>query len=105
MRRRAGVNVVVEVDHEPTPYNERPRGRVWLVPMRTEHQYDRGGSLQYLAAWDVNRAKVFGPCAEKTGIEPCGRFSMTAFNSAIQGSPSDPLGHVRTANLFPTLRV
>jgi hypothetical protein len=33
-RGRAGVNVVVEVDHEPTPDNERPSGRVWLVRMR-----------------------------------------------------------------------
>lgn len=33
-RGRAGVRVVVEVDHEPTPDNERPTGRVWLVRMR-----------------------------------------------------------------------
>jgi hypothetical protein len=33
-RGRAGVCVVVEVDHEPTPDNERPAGRVWLVRMR-----------------------------------------------------------------------
>ena len=33
-RGRAGVHVVVEVDHEPTPDNERPTGRVWLVRLR-----------------------------------------------------------------------
>ena len=29
--------------------------------MRVEHEYARGGALAYLAAWDVHRAKVFGP--------------------------------------------
>lgn len=43
-------------------------------PMRVEHEYKRGGSLQYLAAWDVHRAKVFGRCEPKTGIEPFGRL-------------------------------
>jgi hypothetical protein len=33
-----------------------------------EHEYDRGGSLAYLAAWDVRRAKVFGRCEPTTGI-------------------------------------
>jgi hypothetical protein len=28
------VRVIVEVDHTPTPDNERPTGRVWLVRMR-----------------------------------------------------------------------
>jgi hypothetical protein len=27
--------------------------------MRVEHEYDRGGALAYLAAWDVHRARVF----------------------------------------------
>lgn len=42
--------------------------------MRVEHEYDRGGSLQYLAAYDVHRAKIFGRCAPKTGIMPFGRL-------------------------------
>ena len=29
---------------------------------------------QYLAAWDVHRAKLFGRCEPKTGIEPFGRL-------------------------------
>jgi len=33
-RGHAGVHVVVEVDHEPTPDNERPTGRIWLVRLR-----------------------------------------------------------------------
>ena len=42
--------------------------------MLIEHEYDRGGALQYLAAWDVGRAKVFGRCEATTGIEPFGRL-------------------------------
>jgi integrase len=41
--------------------------------MLVEHEYDRGGALQYLAAWDVGRAKVFGRCEATTGIEPSDR--------------------------------
>ena len=42
--------------------------------MRVEHEYERGGALQYLAAWDVQRAKLFGRCEPKTGIQPFGRL-------------------------------
>jgi hypothetical protein len=38
--------------------------------MRVEHEYDRGGALCYLAAWDVHRAKVFGRCEDTSGIAP-----------------------------------
>jgi hypothetical protein len=41
---------------------------------RVEFEYERGGALQYLAAWDVHRAKVFGRCEAKTGIVPFGRL-------------------------------
>lgn len=37
---------------------------------RVESDYQRGGALAYLAAWDVHRAKVLGLCEPKTGIEP-----------------------------------
>jgi hypothetical protein len=43
-------------------------------PMRVEFEYERGGALAYLAAWDVRRAKVFGRCEQTTGIEPFGRL-------------------------------
>jgi hypothetical protein len=43
-------------------------------PMRVEHEYERGGSLAYLAAWDVHRAKLFGRCETKTGIAPFERL-------------------------------
>jgi hypothetical protein len=42
--------------------------------MLVEHEYERGGALQYLAAWDVHRAKIFGRCEAKTGIEPFNRL-------------------------------
>ena len=38
--------------------------------MRVNHDYDRGGALAYLAAWDVGRARVVGRCAPSTGIKP-----------------------------------
>ncbi|MGD0875833.1 MAG: hypothetical protein ABSA14_12735 [Acidimicrobiales bacterium] len=38
-----------------------------------EFEYDRGRALQYLAAWDVHQAKVFGRCEVKTGIVRFGR--------------------------------
>ena len=36
--------------------------------MRVEHEYQRGGALAYMAAWDVKAAKVFGHCESKSGI-------------------------------------
>jgi hypothetical protein len=41
---------------------------------RVEHEYDRGGALQYLAAWDVRRGHVTGRCEPHTGIAPFGRL-------------------------------
>jgi hypothetical protein len=41
-------------------------------PMRVEFEYERGGALAYLAAWDVRRAKIFGRCVPTTGIVPFG---------------------------------
>jgi hypothetical protein len=43
-------------------------------PARIEHEYERGGALQYLAAWDVRRGYVMGRCEPTTGIEPFGRL-------------------------------
>src|SRR5918994_2268554 len=42
--------------------------------MRVEHEYERKGALAYLAAWDVHRARLFGRCESKNGIEPFGRL-------------------------------
>lgn len=38
-------------------------------PRRVEFEYQRKGALAYLSAWDVHRAKLFGICETKTGIE------------------------------------
>jgi DDE superfamily endonuclease len=43
-------------------------------PQRVEHDYDRGGALCYLAAWDVHRGRLFGRCETQTGIVPFGRL-------------------------------
>jgi len=40
--------------------------------LRIEHEYDRGGALAYLAAWDVHQATLFGRCGPTTGIAPFG---------------------------------
>ena len=53
--------------HESTP--ARP-GR----PVRVEHEYERGGAVAYLAAYDVHRAKLFGRIEPTTGIAPFGRL-------------------------------
>jgi hypothetical protein len=42
--------------------------------MRVEHEYERGGALAYLVAWDVHRARLFGRCEATTGIAPFGRL-------------------------------
>jgi transposase len=42
--------------------------------MRVEHEYERGGALAYLAAWDVHQARLFGRCEPATGIAPFGRL-------------------------------
>lgn len=43
-------------------------------PAHIEHAYERGGALQYLAAWDVRRGYVMGRCEPTTGIAPFGRL-------------------------------
>jgi transposase len=49
-----------------------PTGRTRV--MRVEHEYDRGGALAYLAAWDVHQARLFGRLEPTTGIAPFGRL-------------------------------
>lgn len=69
---------VISAD-EKTSIQARVRLHSSLPPrpgesMRVEFEYERGGALAYLAAWDVHRAKVFGQCCTTTGIEPFGRL-------------------------------
>ena len=54
------------------PHEGRPPGPG--RPMRVEFDYRRGGTLAYLAAWDVHHARLFGRCEDTTGIEPFGRL-------------------------------
>ncbi|WP_326742689.1 MULTISPECIES: IS630 family transposase [unclassified Streptomyces] len=60
---------------EKTSVQARCRCHPTLAPgqaraMRINHEYDRGGALAYLAAYDVHRAKVFGRTEATTGIVP-----------------------------------
>jgi hypothetical protein len=83
-RRLRRGEYVVSAD-EKTSIQARCRCHPSLPPapgraMRVEHEYDRGGALQYLAAWDVHRAKLFGRCEPATGIEPFGRLVAQVMN-------------------------
>jgi transposase len=65
---------VISAD-EKTSVQARCRCHPSLPPglsrmMRVNHEYDRGGALAYLAAYDVHRARVFGRCEPSTGIVP-----------------------------------
>ena len=64
---------------EKTSIQARCRCHPTLPPgkaraMRIEHDYDRGGALAYLAAWDVRRGRVMGRCEDTTGIAPFARL-------------------------------
>jgi hypothetical protein len=45
-------------------------------PALVEFEYRRGGTLAYLAAWDVHHANPFERVEAKTGIEPFGRLAQ-----------------------------
>lgn len=70
-----GAQEYVVSSDEKTSIQARCRCHPTLSPgadraMRVNHTYGRGGALAYLAAYDVHRAKVFGPTEARTGIEP-----------------------------------
>jgi hypothetical protein len=50
-------------------------------PALVEFEYKRGGTLAYLAAWDVHHARLFGRCESKTGIAPFGRLVEQVMNT------------------------
>jgi hypothetical protein len=69
---------VVSAD-EKTSIQARVRCHATTPPqpgqaMRVEHEYDRGGALAYLAAWDVRRGGALGRCDTTTGIAPFGQL-------------------------------
>jgi hypothetical protein len=77
--KRLGRHDYVISADEKTSIQARVRTHPTLGPAagrhsRVEHEYGRRGALQYLAAWDVHRAKIFGRCEPKTGIKPFGRL-------------------------------
>lgn len=64
---------------EKTSIQARSRKHAVLPPcpgeaMRVEHEYERKGSLAYLAAWDVRCASLFGRCEGSSGVEAFGRL-------------------------------
>jgi hypothetical protein len=63
-RRLEPGEFVISAD-EKTSIQARCRCHSTLPPavarvMRVEHEYERGGALAYLAAWDVHQARLFG---------------------------------------------
>ena len=77
--QRLGANDYVISADEKTSIQARLRRHATEPPgagqaMRVEHEYERGGALAYLAAWDVRRARLFGRCDCGTGIVPFGRL-------------------------------
>jgi transposase len=73
--RPLGADEYVLCADEKTSIQARCRCHPTLPPgkarmLRVNHEYDRGGAVAYLAAWDVGQAKVFGRCAPSTGIQP-----------------------------------
>jgi transposase len=69
-----GGEYVISSD-EKTSIQARCRCHPALPPgvsrkMRVNHEYERGGALAYLAAYDVHRAHVIGLCSDTTGTGP-----------------------------------
>jgi len=78
--RPLGADDYVICADEKTSIQARCRCHPTLPPgraraMRIEHDYDRGGALAYLAAWDVRRGQVTGRCEDTTGIVPFARLA------------------------------
>ena len=73
--KRLGPQEYVISSDEKTSVQARCRCHPSLAPgqarmMRVNHEYERGGALAYLAAYDVHQARVVGHCAPSTGIAP-----------------------------------
>jgi transposase len=63
---------VISSDEKPS-IQARCRCHPTLPPgksraMRVNHEYDRGGAVTYLAAYDVHKAKLFGRCAPEVPL-------------------------------------
>jgi DDE superfamily endonuclease len=89
-RRLEPGEFVISAD-EKTSIQARCRCHPTLPPgaarlMRVEHEYERGGALAYLAAWDVHQARLFGCCEPTTGIAPFGRLVTQVMTTAPYAS-------------------
>jgi hypothetical protein len=71
----------------PPPPNRPP---AYATAMRVKHEYERGGALAYLVAWDVHRARLFGRCEATTGIAPFGRPAGGGLAEPAAGAPASP---------------
>jgi DDE superfamily endonuclease len=67
---RADEKTSIQARHRCHPPRPPTPGR----PARIEHEYERGGALQYLAAGEVRRGYVMGRGEPTTDIEPFGRL-------------------------------
>jgi transposase len=88
-----GSNDYVICADEKTSIQARCRCHPTLPPgkaraMRIEHDYQRGGALAYLAAWDVHRGQVIGRCEHTTGIAPFSRLVEQVMTSEPYASAS-----------------
>jgi hypothetical protein len=85
---------------------------------RVEAEYERKGALAYLAAWDVHRARIYGRCERRTGIQSFERlvdqvmrqepyrsarrvFWVMDNGSSHRGQPSDDRLTKKWTNLIP----
>jgi transposase len=73
--KKLGPDEYVICSDEKTSIQARCRCHPTLPPgkarmMRVNHEYERGGAVAYLIAYDVHQARVFGRCAPSTGIVP-----------------------------------
>jgi len=62
-----------ENQHPGTHSSPSAEAGAWAA-VSIEFEYQRGGALQFLAAWDVRRGYVMGRCDATTGIDPFGRL-------------------------------
>ena len=70
-------------------------------PALVEFEYRRGGTLAYLAAWDVHHAKLFDRVEARTGIEPFGRLVEQVMTEEPYASARTVFWVVDTAQAMP----
>ena len=99
---------VISAD-EKTSIQARIRRHATLPPApgrrrRVEHEYDRGGALQYLAAWDVRAEVSWGVAKARTGIEPFGRLVRQVMTRSTAPRTGGATCGVRCSGWWTTAR-